>query len=115
MILILFLAGYLLVFTTPAYAQGEPPATLGSIVVILKNIIQLLAPAAAIAFFIMLLVGGFQFLTSGGDPKAVGAAKNTLTYAVIGIILVVAVWLVLLLIQNITNVSVTNVDLPGVN
>jgi len=113
MAIILYLVGYLLVFTTPVYAQD--PAKLSDIVGILQNIIKLLAPAAAIAFFIMLLVGGFQFLTSGGDPKAVGAAKNTLTYAVIGIVLVISAWLVLLLIKNITGVSVTTVELPGVN
>ena len=113
MALILFLAGFLLLLATPVYAQE--PAKLSAIVGILQNIIKLLAPAAAIAFFIMLLVGGYQFLTSGGDPKAVGGAKNTLTYAIIGIILVVSAWLVMLLIENITGVDVTTVDLPGVD
>ncbi|OGD83902.1 hypothetical protein A2165_00220 [Candidatus Curtissbacteria bacterium RBG_13_40_7] len=109
---ILFLAGYLLLLAPPVYA--DEPKPLSDLVVIVENIIKLLAPAAGIAFFIMLLVGGFQFITSGGDPKSVGGAKNTLTYAVIGIILVAVVWLVLVLIQTKTGVSVTNVELPGV-
>ena len=85
------------------------PARISDIVIVIGNIIKLLAPMAAIAFFVMLLWGGFQFLTSGGDPKSVAAARTTLTIAIIGVILVVAVWLVLLLIQNITGVSVTTV------
>ena len=111
MVILLFLAVYLLLLATPVYAKD--PAQLSGIVAIIENIIKLLAPAAGIAFFIMLLFGGYQFMTSGGDPKAVGAARGTLTYAVIGIILVVSAWLILQLVQNITGANVTNIELPA--
>lgn len=88
------------------------PAQISDIVSILENIISLLAPAAAIALFIMILVAGFQFLTSGGDPKAVAGARTTLTYAIIGVILVVVVWLILTLIEAVTGVPITIVNLP---
>ena len=88
------------------------PTKLSDLVFVFQNIIGLLAPAAAIAFLIMMIVGGFQFLTSGGDPKAVAGARTTLTYAVIGIILVVISWLILLLIKNITGADVTTVTIP---
>lgn len=101
------------ILAVPVLAAGEPKK-LSEIITILQNIIKLLAPAAGLAFFIMILVGGFQFLNSGGDPKAAGQAKNTLTYAVLGIILVVASWLILKLIGQITGASVTTVNLPGV-
>ena len=97
---------------SPAYALTNDPAEISDIISILENIIKLLAPFAAIAFFIMLLVAGFQFLTSGGDPKAVAAARTTLTYAIIGAILVVVVWLILTLIETLTGAPVTTVDLP---
>lgn len=105
-----FLAVYLLFLATPVYAQE--PAQLSSIVQIIENIIKLLAPAAGIAFFVMLLFGGYQFMTSGGDPKAAGAARGTLTYAVIGIILVVSAWLILQLVGNITGANVTTIEFP---
>ena len=100
------------VLVSPVYALTNDPAQISDIVGILKNIIGLLAPAAAIAVFVMILVAGFQFLTSGGDPKAVAAARITLTYAIIGVILVVVVWLVLTLIEAVTGVDVTIVNLP---
>src|SRR4030042_6286925 len=105
----LFLAilGWVLIaFWTPVYAIGDP-AQISDIVGVIGNIIKLLAPMTAIAFFVMLLWGGFQFLTSGGDPKSVAAARTTLTIAIIGVILVIAAWLILLLIENITGVDVT--------
>ena len=85
------------------------PAKLSDIVKILDNAISLLAPAAAIAFFIMFLIGGFQFLTSGGDAKAAGHARSVLTYALIGVVLVVLSWVILVAIQEFTGVNVTEV------
>lgn len=103
----------LVIFAAPVYADTPvPPAQISDIVTVLKNIITILAPAAGVAFFIMLLVGGYKFITSGGDPKAVGSARATLTYAVIGIILVVASWLILQLIANLTGAQVTTVEIP---
>ena len=37
----------------------------------------------------MLIWGGFKYITSAGDASAVTAAKNTILYAVIGIIVAV--------------------------
>lgn len=95
-----------------AETVGAPARKLSDISVIFGNVIKLLAPAAAIAFFIMLIIAGYQFMTSGGDPKAAGAARNTLTYAIIGVILVVAAWLIIKLIQNITGVDTTTISVP---
>ena len=62
---------------------------------------------AGIVLFIMLVVGGFQYMTAGGDPKAVEQAKNTLTYAIGGIILMALSFLILVLIKTFTGVDVT--------
>ncbi|OGD88978.1 hypothetical protein A3J17_01220 [Candidatus Curtissbacteria bacterium RIFCSPLOWO2_02_FULL_40_11] len=98
--------------SAPTVSDPNAPAELGAIVKVVENIIKLLVPAAAVAFFIVLIIGGIQFLMSGGDPKAAAGARNTLTYAIIGIILVVVSWLILLVVQNITGVDVTNVSFP---
>ena len=97
--------------TTPVYAQDPPKIV--DIVDVLKRIISLLAPAAGIAFLIMLIIGGFQFINSGGDPKAAGQARTTLTYAIVGILLVVASWLILTVIAAVTGVNVTRVEIPS--
>ena len=93
-------------------SNPNAPAELGAIVKVIENIIKLLVPVAAIAFFIMMIIGGAQFIFSGGDDKAAAGARSTLTYAIIGIILVVVSWLILLLVQNVTGVDVTTVVFP---
>jgi hypothetical protein len=36
----------------------------------------------------MIIVGGFRYITSGGDSSNVSGAKNTLIYAVVGLVIV---------------------------
>ena len=39
-----------------------------------------------VASVIMLIVGGLRYVLSGGDPKNTQAAKDTILYAVVGIV-----------------------------
>lgn len=53
---------------------------------------------------IMLIFGGFRYVTSGGDSNAVTSAKNTILYAVIGLVVALLAWGVLdFVITSITN------------
>lgn len=49
----------------------------------IANILLFLVGAVAV---IMLIVGGFRYVTSNGDQNSVTAAKNTILYAIIGIV-----------------------------
>ena len=53
---------------------------------------------AGILLFLMLVWGGFDLLTAMGDPKKAETAKNKITNALIGILIIIfAYWLVVLL------------------
>ena len=75
---------------------------------IVKIILNYAIRFAGIAIFIMFLIGGFQYLTSGGDPKATQSAKNVLTYAVFGLVFILLGWFALRFIQVFTGAPVTN-------
>ncbi len=49
------------------------------------NILSILVGAIAV---IMIIFGGFRYVTSGGNDSSVSSAKNTILYAVIGLIIV---------------------------
>lgn len=51
----------------------------------LVNIFSIIVGIAAV---IMIIFGGFKYITSGGDSNNVSGAKNTLIYAIIGLIVV---------------------------
>jgi hypothetical protein len=87
-------------------------ATITGFECLYKNVLQVIVNIAGLVFFAMLIVGGFKYLTSGGDSKKVAAASSTLTMAVIGIIGVIASWLILLFIKNFTGIDVTQFTIP---
>ncbi len=52
-----------------------------------------LYPLAGFLLFILLVIGGLQWLTASGDPKKIEGARNRVTYALLGfILLIVAFW-----------------------
>lgn len=53
-----------------------------------KTAVMILSYVAGIAAVIMIVVSGLKFLTSGGDSNAVSSAKNTLVYALVGLVIV---------------------------
>jgi len=83
------------------------PPTLQNLEDVFANIVKIVLGIAGVTFFVLLLSSGFKFITSGGDPKALEGAKKTLTFAIGGLILIIASYLILLLIKEITGVDVT--------
>lgn len=59
----------------------------GSIDQIIKTVVEVLSWIVGVAAVIMLIIGGFRYVTSGGDSNATAAAKNTILYALIGFVI----------------------------
>lgn len=78
--------------------------TLDQLEGVFTSLISALLALGGVVLFIMLLTGGFKFLTSGGDPKAVEGAKKTMTTAIAGIVLLAASYLILKILSDITGV-----------
>ena len=55
---------------------------------IIAAVLRILSVVAGIASVIMIMIAGFKYLTSGGDGGKISSAKNTLVYAIVGIIIV---------------------------
>lgn len=60
----------------------------------LATIVSILSYIVGVAAVIMIILAGFKYITSGGDSNKVSNAKNTLVYAVIGIIVAVLAQLI---------------------
>jgi len=44
---------------------------------------------AGIIAVIVIIISGFKYVASGGDSGAVASAKNTLLYAIVGLVVVI--------------------------
>ncbi len=70
-----------------ASCQGGTDAT-AKFNQIIHTIINLLSVIVGVVAVIMIIVGGLRYITSGGSDTSVTSAKNTILYAVIGLIIV---------------------------
>jgi predicted permease len=65
--------------------QSDTTDSLSKIAKVIINIFSIIVGIVAI---IMIIYGGFRYITSGGESGRVGNAKNTLIYAIVGLIIV---------------------------
>lgn len=56
---------------------------------IIETIIRILQVVVGVVSVIMIIIGGFKYVTSGGESGGVTSAKNTILYAIIGLVIVI--------------------------
>ena len=82
-------------------AQGDNTPTdlvgTGGIFTTIVNIMLFVVGAVAV---IMLIIGGIRYVTSGGSQENVTAAKNTILYAIIGIVVALLAYAVVNFVVN---------------
>lgn len=55
---------------------------------LITNIVNIFSVVVGVISVIMIIIGGFKYITSGGDSNSVTNAKNTIMYAIIGLVIV---------------------------
>lgn len=71
-------------------APYNDPVAFNSIGAILTTFTGAIILVAGIAAFIFLIIGGVQYITSGGDKAAAQSARDRITYAIMGLVIVVS-------------------------
>jgi hypothetical protein len=66
-------------------ADTEASTKVNTIITTVINIISIVVGVVAV---VMIIIGGLRYITSGGDSTAVTGAKNTILYAIVGLIVV---------------------------
>ena len=73
---------------------------------LLSSIIQILLIGAGLVAFFYLLMGGFQWITSGGDKAGVDAARQKILAALIGLTVVFATWALIKFVEAFLGVTI---------
>ncbi len=71
---------------------------------------------AGLVFFINLLVGGLQWLSSGGDPKALQSARGRIMNAFVGLIIVSAAFAIAVIMETVLGIKIVSgfcIPIPG--
>lgn len=61
----------------------------GDIPKLAEAIVDILSWVVGVAAVIMVIIGGFKYVTSNGDSGQVASAKNTIIYAIVGLVIVI--------------------------
>ena len=70
---------------------------------IVTTIVNIFSIVVGIVAVIMIVVGGFKYITSGGDSGNITSAKNTIVYAVIGLVIVALAQFIVQFVLNKVN------------
>ena len=72
----------------PVFAQEEEPKKIGELFDVLDNVLQHIFPLAGLICVVFVIIGGYMWMSAAGDPSRVKSAQSTLTWAIIGLIVV---------------------------
>lgn len=73
---------------TACTPSTDATAANGRINTIITTVINLFSLVVGVVAVIMIIIGGLKYITSGGDSGNITGAKNTILYAVIGLVVV---------------------------
>lgn len=96
----------------PAIGEARPPTPV-RLAEYIGTFLQAALILGGLAVLGMLVLGGFQYVTSQGDKMAVDKAKNIITYALIGLVILVAIIPVVKIIETVFGISILEVTWPG--
>ncbi|MCX7997057.1 MAG: pilin [Patescibacteria group bacterium] len=77
--------------------DGVP--TLKCAEIVFTNLLVMASGLVILILFIMFVIGAFNYLTSLGDEEKMTNARNTFTYAIIGLVVFVSAGLILWIID----------------
>lgn len=126
---IAFVSAIFSVIAMPAIAMGLSPLEAGALAArtadqplnlfgasgvfnVISNTAMFLVGALSV---VMLIFGGFKYIISGGDSTKITAAKNTILYAIVGVVVALLAYAA---IDFVTSALVTNgsgSSFPGTN
>lgn len=105
------------VFPSPVQAQEKwtgvcvagpdnDVATIQGLECLIANAFSVILTTIGLAGFVMFIFGAFQWMMSGNNSKGVDTARQSMTYAVIGIIVALSGFIIINLIAEFTGVNV---------
>jgi len=83
----------------------NPVAQFGDIGTLLNQILPTIMIAASLVFLAILLYGAFTFVTSSGEQEKIQKARKTITYSLVGLVLIFLSYLIVQVVSMITGIT----------
>ncbi|MCL5411821.1 MAG: hypothetical protein M1150_03780 [Patescibacteria group bacterium] len=94
--------------------EATSPKSFTDLGQLLTVLLQAVIILGGLLFFIYLLVGGLQWITSGGDKASLESARNRITNALIGLVILVGAFSIIKIIETVFGISIiSGIKIPG--
>ena len=98
--------------TNPALSESiRDMEGISFIDILVSNLVTLFFIAAAIVALFFLVTGGIKWVTSGGDREGTAKARETVTAAIIGLVIIFSVYAILRLISLFFGIDLIHLNL----
>lgn len=102
------------VYTTTTPSGEANVATIKGFQCLVANILSIAISVIGFVGFVMFLIGSFRYLLSGGNSKGIEGARNTFTFAVVGLVVALSSIIILRIIASFTGVdAILQFEIPG--
>jgi hypothetical protein len=99
--------------TNPAF-KGSPLENLSGeefFQKLLPSLIGLILLGGVLIFFFYMLIGGIQWITSGGDKAGLESAKGKITNAIVGLVILFTTFAIIKAIEAFFGVDILTLDI----
>lgn len=79
---------------------------------LISNAIGLFTIFAGLGLLVYLALGAFTYISSGGDSKAADKAKSMMTNAVVGLIIIVAIYFIVGIVGKVLGINILQPSIP---
>ena len=93
-------------------AMTNGPA--GTLELFITNLITLALSIGGLYFFVMLIMGGYAYITAGSDKEGVQKATTKIKNALIGIAILLSIYTIMWVVEAVFGVSVRNIVIPTI-
>lgn len=76
-------------------------------------LLKLILVVASLVFFFILVMGGINWILSGGDKAKTEGARNQITAALVGLVIVFSAWAIIQLIYTFFGVNILELTIPS--
>lgn len=81
---------------------------------IIGNVLIIVFSAATLLVLVFLIIGAFQWITSGGDKEAVGKARSRITAALVGLLILALAFVIIRVVGQILGIpNILLFDFPS--
>jgi hypothetical protein len=80
---------------------------------LIRNLLNLGFGLAGIYFFFTLILGGYGYITGGGDKEAVQRAMSRIRNAIIGIVIIFSVFVIIYIVETVFGLSIRQPNIPN--